>query len=111
MARSTLEQRRAVFAATADRRQERVALAAANAASAPVALYGGNYVLAQACSTYGQIALRYRDPAGNMVQLLTKGGVDVGGGTSLQFAAGTVVDVVLTGTAGANVTLSRVPNA
>lgn len=99
MARSTLEQRRAVFAATADRRQERVAL------------YGGNYVLAQACSTYGQIALRYRDPAGNMVQLLTKGGVDVGGGTSLQFAAGTVVDVVLTGTAGANVTLSRVPNA
>lgn len=111
MARSTLEQRRAVFAATADRRQERVVLAAANKASAPVTLYGGNYVLAHACSTYGQIALRYRDPAGNMVQLLTKGGPDAGGGTSLQFAAGTVVEVVLTGTAGANVTLSRVPNA
>lgn len=109
MPRSTLEQRRAAFAVTADRRQERVVLAAANKASAPVALFGGKYVLAQACTTYGQIALRYRDPAGNMIQLLTKAGADAGGGTSLEFAAGTVVDVVLTGTAGANVTLSRVP--
>lgn len=109
MAVSTPEQRLAVFNATVDRRQEQVVLAAANKASAPVTLYGGNYVLAQACSIYGQIALRYRDPAGNMIQLLTKAGADAGGGTSLQFAAGTVVDVVLTGTAGANVTLSRVP--
>lgn len=111
MTASTIERRRAIYDATADRRQEQFALASNNVASAPVTLFGGTYVLAQACATYGQIALRYRDPAGTMIQLLTKGGADQGGGTSLQFAAGTVVDVVLTATAGANVTLSRVPNA
>ena len=42
---------------------------------------------------------------------LSLGGADAGGGTSLQFAAGTLVDVVLTNTTGANVILSRVPNA
>ncbi|GAN12475.1 MULTISPECIES: hypothetical protein [Sphingomonas] len=111
MTASTIERRRAIFDATGDRRQEQFALASNNVASAPVTLFGGNYVLAQACASYGQIALRYRDPAGNMIQLLTKGGADAGGGTSLQFAAGTLVDVVLTNTTGANVILSRVPNA
>lgn len=111
MTTSTIEQRRAIHDSTADRRQEKFALATANTASASVTLYGGEYIFGQACTTYGTVALRYQAPDGTMVVLVTKGALDVGGGTSLRFAAGAVVDVLLTGTAGCIAILSRVPNA
>ena len=52
MTASTIERRRAIFDATGDRRQEQFALASNNVASAPVTLFGGNYVLAQACASF-----------------------------------------------------------
>lgn len=111
MAVSTIAERRAVYDSTADRRQEQFALVNGNTASAAVTLYGGEYVFSQSSTTYGTVALRYRTPDGTMVVLVTKSGPDAGGGTSLRFAAGTVVDVLPSLTTGCNATLSRVPNA
>jgi hypothetical protein len=90
-------------------RQESVALATANTASAPVTLYGGTYILTQACTAYGSVALRYRAPDGTMLTLATKIAGDSGGGSTFQFGTAQIVDVLLTGTTGCNVTLSRIP--
>lgn len=91
-------------------RQELVTLATANAASAPATLYGGTYVLNQACSAYGTLTLRYRSPDGvTMLSLSSKTAPDSGGGTTLQFGSGQVVDVALANTTGCYATLSRVP--
>lgn len=90
-------------------RQESVALVTANTAIAPVTLYGGTYILTQACTGYGSVALRYRSPDGTMLILATKVVGDTGGGTVFQFGTSQVVDVLLTGTTGCTVTLSRIP--
>ncbi|WP_433910358.1 hypothetical protein [Sphingomonas yabuuchiae] len=90
-------------------RQESVALATANTPIAPTTLYGGNYIFTQACTAYGSVALRYRAPDGSMITLATKVVGDTGGGTAFQFGTSQVVDVLLTGTTGCNVTLSRIP--
>lgn len=90
-------------------RQEVARLATANTAAAGMAIYGGNYILNQACSTYGTVAFRYRGPDGTtMTTLLTRAGAE-NAGTLVQLGSGQFVDVVLTGTTGCNVTLSRIP--
>ncbi|WP_433911134.1 hypothetical protein [Sphingomonas yabuuchiae] len=89
---------------------EPVTLATGNVANAPVALYGGNYVLNQFCAGYGSVTLRYRAADGaTMLPLLSRVAADAGGGTPLQFASGQTVDVALTGTTGCFVTLNRIP--
>lgn len=89
---------------------EPVTLASANAATAPVALYGGSYVLNQFCTGYGSVTLRYRAADGaTMLPLLSRAAADAGGGTPLQFASGQTVDVALSGTTGCFVTLNRIP--
>jgi hypothetical protein len=90
-------------------RQESVVLATANTSIAPATLYGGTYVLTQACTAYGSVALRYRAPDGTMLTLATKIVGDSGGGSTFQFGTAQIVDVLLTGTTGCNVTLSRIP--
>lgn len=91
-------------------RQEMVTLATANTAAPAATLYGGTYILNQACSAYGSVTLRYRSPDGaTMLPLTTKSAPDSGGGSTIQFGSAQVVDVTLTGTTGCNVTLSRVP--
>ena len=90
-------------------RQEVVALVTANTTAPAATLYGGAYILTQACTAYGSVALRYRAPDGTMMVLATKIVGDTGGGTVFQFGTSQVVDVLLTGTTGCNVTLSRIP--
>lgn len=90
-------------------RQETAVLATGNTAGPATTLYGGTYILTQACTGYGSVALRYRAPDGTMLTLATKIVGDTGGGTTLQFGASQIVDVLLTGTTGCNVILSRIP--
>lgn len=90
-------------------KQESAALVNANAPAAAVTLYGGSYVLNQLCATYGSVTLRYRAADGvTMTPLVTKIAADAVV-TVLQFGSGAVVDATVTGTAGCNVTLSRIP--
>jgi hypothetical protein len=90
-------------------KQELATLATANTAVPAPPLYGGTYILNQFCTGYGSVALRYRAADGaTMVTLLTKVVADASG-TVVQFGSGQLVDVVLTGTTGCNVTLSRIP--
>lgn len=90
-------------------RQETAALATGNIAAPAATLYGGTYILTQACTAYGSVALRYRAPDGVMVPLATKIVPDSGGGSVFQFGTSQIVDVLLTGTTGCNVILSRIP--
>lgn len=86
-----------------------VVLASANTPAGPITLSGGTYAYSQLCAGYGSVALRYRAADGStMIPLVTKVVADAGA-TAIQFGAGSVVDVALTGTTGCNVTLSRVP--
>ncbi|WP_058733244.1 hypothetical protein [Sphingomonas sanguinis] len=91
-------------------RAETFQLATANTASAPVTLVGGSYILAQSCTGYGSVSLRYRGPDGAaMVAMVTKTAADSAGGTLVQLGGGAIVDVSLSGTTGCNVSLTRVP--
>ena len=90
-------------------RQELVQLATNNTAAPAVALFGGTYILTQACTAYGSVVLRYRGPDGaTMVALLTRTAPEAGG-TTVQLGSKQLVDVALTSTTGCNVTLARVP--
>lgn len=91
-------------------RAETFTLANNNTIAPAVALWGGNYVLAQACTTYGTVTFRYRASDGvTMVTMVSKTSADSAGGTFLSFGANAIIDVTLSGTAGCNVTLSRIP--
>lgn len=90
-------------------RQEVVQLATNNTAAPAMTMFGGTYIMTQACTAYGSVVLRYRGPDGStMVPLLTKTAGEAGG-TTVQLGSKQVVDVALTGTTGCNVTLARVP--
>lgn len=85
-------------------------LVTANVASAPVTVYGGSYVVAQACAGYGTVTVRYRGPDGGaMLPLLTRTAADAAGGTLVSLGTATTIDATVTGTTGCNVSLSRVP--
>lgn len=91
-------------------RAETFSLAINNLVAPPAALWGGNYVLAQSCTGYGSVTLRYRGSDGvTMVAMVTKMAADTGGGTLVAFGTNAIVDVALSGAAGCNVTLSRIP--
>ncbi|QPT09724.1 hypothetical protein [Sphingomonas paucimobilis] len=90
-------------------RQELVQLATSNTAAPAATVFGGTYILTQACSAYGAVVLRYRGPDGTtMIALLIKTSAEAGG-TTVQLGSKQVVDVALTSTTGCNVTLARVP--
>ncbi|WP_343527279.1 hypothetical protein [Sphingomonas sp.] len=91
-------------------RREAFQLASSNTPASPATLFGGAYVLTQGCMTYGTVTLRYRGPDGvTMIGMVSKTAADSGGGTVVSFGGGAIVDVSLSGTAGCNVALSRVP--
>ncbi|QPT08571.1 hypothetical protein [Sphingomonas paucimobilis] len=99
----------ATGAPTGAGRQEVAQLATSNTASPAVTMFGGTYIMTQACTAYGSVVLRYRGPDGStMVPLLTKTAGEAGG-TTVQLGSKQVVDVALTSTTGCNVTLARVP--
>jgi hypothetical protein len=90
--------------------QQAVPLVAANAPTAGATAFGGKYVFAQACATYGTVTLRYRGPDGaTMTTLLSKTTADAGGGTLISLGTNAVVDATVNGTTGCNASLSRVP--
>lgn len=92
-------------------RTESFQLVTANTASAPATLIGGAYVFTQTCSGYGSVTLRYRGPDGaTMTPMVSKTAADTSGGTIASFGNGAIVDVVLSGTTGCNVTLARIPS-
>lgn len=99
----------ATGAPTGAGRQELVQLATSNTAAPAVAVFGGTYILTQACTAYGSVVLRYRGPDGaTMVALLARTAAEAGG-TTVQLGSKQIVDVALTSTTGCNVTLARVP--
>ena len=90
--------------------QENFALVTANTASAPVTIYGGDYVFAQSCSGYGTVALQVRGPDGASFQtIVTKTAADSDGGAGVALGSNAVVRVTVTGATACNATLSRVP--
>ena len=92
-------------------RQETYALAVNNVVSAPVTVYGGDYVFSQQATAYGTIALQTLAPDGVTWQtLVSKTASDGVGGTGLALGSYAVVRVVLTGTTAAYANLSRIPN-
>ncbi|WP_343526758.1 hypothetical protein [Sphingomonas sp.] len=91
-------------------RVESFQLVSGNVPASPATLTGGTYILTQACTTYGSVTLRYRGPDGaTMTAMLSKTASDSAGGSAVSFGGGAVVDIALSGTAGCNVGLSRVP--
>lgn len=90
--------------------QEAVTLAAGNAPAAASAVLGGSYVFAQACASYGSVALQVRGPDGaTFVTIGTYTTPDTTGGRTVQLGSGAIVQLALTGTTGCNATLSRIP--
>ena len=90
--------------------QESFQLAAANTPSAPVTLFGGDYILSQTCSGYGTLALQVLGAdATTWSPLVTKSTADTAGGSGLSLGSYSVVRVALTGTTGCYANLARVP--
>ena len=91
-------------------KQEGFALVAANTPSVAQTVYGGDYILAQACGAYGTVALQVRGPDGATFQtIVSKTAADAPGGTGVALGSAAVVQATVSGTTGCNVTLSRVP--
>lgn len=91
-------------------RAETARLAIANVPSQAASLYGGSYVLSQACTGYGTVTLRYLAADGiTMTALVSKTAADTNGGSPVSLGSSAIVDVVLSGTTGCNVSLSRIP--
>lgn len=90
--------------------QETKALVTANVASSSVQVFGGDYIFAQTCTSYGTLTLAVLGPDGVTYQtLLSKTATDTTGGTGLALGSAAVVKATITGTTGCNVLLSRVP--
>lgn len=91
-------------------RAETFRLVVGNAPSSAATLFGGSYVLTQSCTAYGTVTLRYLAADGiTMTAMLAKSAADTTGGTLVSLGSSAIVDVVLSGTTGCNVTLSRIP--
>ena len=81
-----------------------------NTPSAPVTIYGGDYILAQTCAGYGTLTLQVRGPdATTWLPLVTKTAADTGSGTGIALGSYAVVRVTVSGTTGCAASLSRVP--
>lgn len=90
--------------------RESFKLASGNVPSAPVAVFGGSYILSQQCSSYGTLEFQVLAPDGTTWQvILSKQATDGGGGTALTLGSYARARVVLTGTSACSATLARVP--
>ena len=91
--------------------QQILTLASANVSTGTKIAFGGTYVFAQLCSAYGTVNLQVLGPDGVTYEtLVTKAAADSNGGTGVGLGPNAVVKVVLSGTTGCVVTLSKVPN-
>lgn len=90
--------------------REAFPLVSANVASAPVTVYGGDYIFCQTATAYGTVKLQVLGPdAATWLDVLSKASADTTGGTGVSLGSGAVVRVLLTSTSGAAATLARVP--
>ncbi len=90
--------------------REAFQLVNANTSSAPVTIYGGDYILSQLCGSYGTLRLEVRGADGlTWLPLVTKTASDSGSGTGVALGSYAVVRVSVSGTAGCYASLSRVP--
>jgi hypothetical protein len=97
-------------AATGGAVRESFALVVANVPSAQATVYGGDYILSQTCTSYGTLALQVLGPDGATWQtVVSKTASDAGAGTGLSIGSFAKVRVTVTGTAGCNALLARVP--
>lgn len=91
-------------------KQEVLSLATGNVAAAGQSAFGGRYVFAQQCASYGSVALQVLGPDGaTWATLLTRTAADTDGGAMVDLGSTARVRVALTGTAGCFATLMRVP--
>ena len=90
--------------------REAFQLVSANTPITSATVYGGDYILAQTCSSYGTVSLQVRGPdASTWLTLVTKTAADMGSGTGIALGSYAVVRVTVSGTAGCFASLSRVP--
>jgi hypothetical protein len=91
--------------------RESFTLVTANVPSAPVTVFGGNYIFSQTCTTYGTLTLQARKADGTTYKtILTKTADDAGTDTGLSLGSFAVVRVTVAGTAGCSALLARVPS-
>lgn len=92
-------------------KQESFILAANNAASGAVTVYGGDYILAQTAAAYGTVKLQILGPNGTTwLDLVSLPASDENGaGTGIALPNGAQLRIILAGTTGAYATLKRVP--
>lgn len=90
--------------------REAFKLATANAASAAVTVYGGDYILTQTCTGYGTVTFQVLGPdAATWLPLASYTSTDTGSGHGFALGAYARVRVTITGTTGCNALLARVP--
>lgn len=90
--------------------REAFQLVSANTPIASATVYGGDYILAQTCTSYGTLTLQVRGPdATTWLTLVTKTAADTGSGTGIALGSYAVVRVTVSGAAGCFASLSRVP--
>lgn len=99
-----------VAAPAAAQVQQVLPLAIANASSGPQAVFGGTYILNQVCTIYGTVTFQALGPDGATYQTVaTYSAATATGGVEVKLGTQQVVQVTLSGTAGCNVKLARVP--
>ena len=92
-------------------KQESFALVSGNVPNPPATVHGGTYAVSQGCASYGTTMIRYRGPDGaTMMPLLSRTATDANGATLVSLGSNAVIDAIVSGTTGCNVTLARVPN-
>ncbi|WP_230630719.1 hypothetical protein [Sphingomonas sp. Leaf37] len=90
--------------------REAFRLANANTPSAAATVFGGQYILSQACSGYGTLNLQVLGPDSSTYQtVISKAASDTTGGTSLALGSYAVVRITIAGTTACNAVLARVP--
>lgn len=91
-------------------KQETFQLVSGNSPSAPVTVAGGDYILAQTCSGYGTLSIQVLGPDGSTWLLLgAYTSSDAGSGHGFALGSYAKVRISVSGTAGCNALLSRVP--
>ncbi len=91
--------------------RESFQLVANNTASNAVTLYGGDYILSQACTGYGTLTFERRNPDGITYKpMFTKTALDTGNDSGIVLGSFAVVRVTISGTTGCNAILARVPS-
>ena len=91
--------------------RESFQLVASNVATAEVTVFGGDYVLSQACTAYGSLNFQVRGPDGvTYTTFFTKTASDPTNATGIVLGSYAVVRITITGTTGCNAILARVPS-